>query len=60
MLLRLGWAVACLVVWPFYYLWLTVRFVIPHRLWPLHKAWAANERLAQDFRSPPYLDRLRG
>jgi hypothetical protein len=60
MLLRLGWAVVCVVVWPLYYLWLGVRWVIPYPLWPLSKAWAADDRLMQSFRSPPYLDRLRG
>lgn len=57
-----GWygAAVCVPLWPLYYLWLGLRWLIPYPLWPLSKAWAADERLHDSFRSPPCVDRLRG
>lgn len=60
MLARLSWAVICLIVWPFYYAALFIRWLIPWPLWPLDRAWAADDKLWAALRDPPYVERLRG
>ena len=58
-LMRFVWAAICLIVWPVYYVALFVRWLVPWPLWPLDRAWTANDRLIRALRSPPFVDRLR-
>ena len=60
MVARVAFAVTALIVWPVYYAGLFIRWLIPWPLWPLDRAWAADDRLWEAFRNPPYIDRLRG
>jgi len=58
---RVLWAVICVFVWPVvYYTTLFIRWLIPWPLWPLDRAWAADDALWAAVRSPPYIERLRG
>jgi hypothetical protein len=50
----------CLVVWPVYYVALFIRWLVPWPLWPLDRAWAADDALQSALRSPPYIEHLRG
>ena len=60
MLSRFVWVCVCLAIWLIYYVGLVIRWLIPWPLWPLSRAFEADDRLHRDFVSPPYLDRLRG
>ena len=59
---RLCWAGAALVVWPAYYAWLLIRWVVGPL--GLLRGWEAVRREDADLHrrllNPPFVDRLRG